>query len=223
MHWELRLMEKARSKQMITVRSSRRRRELLTENQLAYRWKQESFPSMPCSRSDVGRESWSSEIVRQERHPLPWIQSWIRRERCDLYYVAIGQKASTVAKVVNTLKNNDALDYTIVVSSTASDCAPLQYIAPYAGTAMAEHFMYQGKDVLIVYDDSVKTCGCLSCIVSAARSFTGTWGISGRCILSAFQTVGAFQPSGVMNWRRFYYSTANHWDAGRRCIRIYSD
>ena len=61
-----------------------------------------------------------------------------------------------VAKVVNTLKNNDALDYTIVVSSTASDCAPLQYIAPYAGTAMAEHFMYQGKDVLIVYDDLSK-------------------------------------------------------------------
>ena len=59
-------------------------------------------------------------------------------------------------KVVNTLKNNDALDYTIVVSSTASDCAPLQYIAPYAGTAMAEHFMYQGKDVLIVYDDLSK-------------------------------------------------------------------
>ena len=71
-------------------------------------------------------------------------------------YVAIGQKASTVAKVVNTLKNNGALDYTIVVSSTASDCAPLQYIAPYAGTAMAEHFMYQGKDVLIVYDDLSK-------------------------------------------------------------------
>lgn len=71
-------------------------------------------------------------------------------------YVAIGQKASTVAKVVNTLKNNDALDYTIVVSSTASDCAPLQYIAPYAGTAMAEHFMYQGKDVLIIYDDLSK-------------------------------------------------------------------
>ena len=71
-------------------------------------------------------------------------------------YVAIGQKASTVAKVVNTLKTHGALDYTIVVSSTASDCAPLQYIAPYAGTAMAEHFMYQGKDVLIVYDDLSK-------------------------------------------------------------------
>ena len=71
-------------------------------------------------------------------------------------YVAIGQKASTVAKVVNTLKTHGAMDYTIVVSSTASDCAPLQYIAPYAGTAMAEHFMYQGKDVLIVYDDLSK-------------------------------------------------------------------
>lgn len=71
-------------------------------------------------------------------------------------YVAIGQKASTVAKVVNTLKINGALDYTIVVSSTASDCAPLQYIAPYAGTAMAEYFMYKGKDVLIVYDDLSK-------------------------------------------------------------------
>lgn len=71
-------------------------------------------------------------------------------------YVAIGQKASTVAKLVTTLKQHDAMDYTIVVSATASDCAPLQYIAPYAGTAMAEYFMYQGKDVLIVYDDLSK-------------------------------------------------------------------
>ncbi len=71
-------------------------------------------------------------------------------------YVAIGQKASTVAKLVNTLKTNGAMDYTIVVSSTASDSAPLQYIAPYSGTAMAEHFMHLGKDVLIVYDDLSK-------------------------------------------------------------------
>ena len=71
-------------------------------------------------------------------------------------YVAIGQKASTVAKIVNTLKKHDAMDYSIVVSSTASDPASLQYIAPYAGTAMAEYFMYQGKDVLIVYDDLSK-------------------------------------------------------------------
>lgn len=71
-------------------------------------------------------------------------------------YVAIGQKASTVAKIVNTLTVNHAMDYTIIVSSTASDPAPLQYIAPYSGTALAEYFMYQGKDVLIVYDDLSK-------------------------------------------------------------------
>ena len=71
-------------------------------------------------------------------------------------YVAIGQKKSTVAQLVHTLEEKGAMDYTIVVSATASDVAPLQYVAPYAGCAMAEYFMYQGKDVLIVYDDLSK-------------------------------------------------------------------
>ena len=71
-------------------------------------------------------------------------------------YVAIGQKASTVAKLVNTLTKNGAMDYSIVLYSTASESASLQYIAPYAGTALAEYFMYKGKDVLIVYDDLSK-------------------------------------------------------------------
>ncbi len=71
-------------------------------------------------------------------------------------YVAIGQKASTVAKIIQTLKKTGAMDYSIVVSSTASDMAPLQYIAPYSGTAMAEYFIHQGKDCLIVYDDLSK-------------------------------------------------------------------
>ena len=71
-------------------------------------------------------------------------------------YVAIGQKASTIAKLVNTLKSNDAMDYTVIVSATASDPAPLQYIAPYSGTALAEYFMHKGRDVLIVYDDLSK-------------------------------------------------------------------
>ena len=71
-------------------------------------------------------------------------------------YVAIGQKASTVAKLVNTLKKHGAMDYSIVLSSTASESVSLQYIAPYAGTALAEYFMYKGKDVLIVYDDLSK-------------------------------------------------------------------
>lgn len=71
-------------------------------------------------------------------------------------YVAIGQKSSTVARIVNTLEKNGAMDYSIVVSATASDPAPVQYIAPYAGTSLAEYFMYKGKDVLIVYDDLSK-------------------------------------------------------------------
>lgn len=75
---------------------------------------------------------------------------------CICIYVAIGQKNSTVANVVETLTSNDAMSYTIVVSSTASELAPLQYIAPYAGCAMGEYFMEQGKDVLIVYDDLSK-------------------------------------------------------------------
>ena len=71
-------------------------------------------------------------------------------------YVAIGQKASTVAKLTGTLEKYGAMDYTTVFAATASDCAPLQYIVPYSGTALAEYFMHQGKDVLIVYDDLSK-------------------------------------------------------------------
>lgn len=71
-------------------------------------------------------------------------------------YVAIGQKSSTVAKIVNTLKTHGAMDYSVVVSASASAPAPVQYIAPYSGTAMAEFFMHQGKDVLIIYDDLSK-------------------------------------------------------------------
>lgn len=71
-------------------------------------------------------------------------------------YVAIGQKASTVAKVVSDLKKHGAMDYTIVLAAMASDLAPIQWMAPYSGTAMAEYFMHQGKDVLIIYDDLSK-------------------------------------------------------------------
>ena len=71
-------------------------------------------------------------------------------------YVAIGQKASTVARVVNNLEKHGAMEYTIVLASMASDSSSLQYIAPYAGTALAEYFMYKGQDALIVYDDLSK-------------------------------------------------------------------
>ena len=71
-------------------------------------------------------------------------------------YVAIGQKASTVANIVKTLEESGAMDYTTVVAATASELAPLQYIAPYAGCAIGEEWMESGKDVLIVYDDLTK-------------------------------------------------------------------
>ncbi|SNU07907.1 F-type H+-transporting ATPase subunit alpha [Lachnospiraceae bacterium] len=71
-------------------------------------------------------------------------------------YVAIGQKASSVAHLVETLKKKEAMEYTIVIAANASETAPIQYIAPYAGAAMAEYFMWRGKDVLIVYDDLSK-------------------------------------------------------------------
>ena len=77
-------------------------------------------------------------------------------QNCICIYVAIGQKASTVATLVNTLRTHGAMDYSIVVCSTASDPAPLQYVAPYAATSLAEYFMHKGKDVLIVYDDLSK-------------------------------------------------------------------
>lgn len=79
-----------------------------------------------------------------------------KEENVICVYVAIGQKASTVAQVVEALHRYGAMDYTIVVSATSADPAPLQYIAPYAGCAMAEHYMYQGKDTLCVYDDLTK-------------------------------------------------------------------
>ena len=77
-------------------------------------------------------------------------------QNCICIYVAIGQKASTIARVVKTFEDHGAMDYTIVVAATAADSAPLQYMAPYSGVAMGEHFMYQGKHVLCVYDDLSK-------------------------------------------------------------------
>ena len=86
------------------------------------------------------------------------IDTIINQKGKDVYciYVAIGQKASTVSQIVKTLNRNDAMSYTTIVSSTASDPAPLQYIAPYAGCAIGEEWMEEGKDVLIVYDDLSK-------------------------------------------------------------------
>ncbi len=83
-------------------------------------------------------------------------QYWGTDQAVRCIYVAIGQKASTVAEVVETLREQGALDYTVVVNAAASDPAPFQYVAPYAGAAIGSHWMYEGKHVLIVYDDLSK-------------------------------------------------------------------
>lgn len=102
----------------------------------------------------------------------------------SVFMIAIGQKASTVAKIVSTLTKHGAMDYSIVLSSTASDPASLQYVAPYAGTALAEYFMHQGKDVLIVYDDLSKhavafsvQCPCCSTVRRGVKLIRVTFSI----------------------------------------------
>ncbi|MBZ0267713.1 F0F1 ATP synthase subunit alpha, partial [bacterium] len=79
-----------------------------------------------------------------------------KSENVLCFYVAIGQKESTVAAVVDVLRQHGAMDYTTVINASSSDPAPLQYVAPYAGCAMAEYFMHQGKDTLVIYDDLTK-------------------------------------------------------------------
>ena len=95
-------------------------------------------------------------IDRPERLRLRLTRLSIRRQGVKCIYVAIGQKASTVANIVKTFEEYGAMDYTTVVASTASELAPLQYIAPYSGCAMGEEWMENGEDVLIVYDDLSK-------------------------------------------------------------------
>lgn len=108
-------------------------------------------------------------------------------------YVAVGQKESTVAGVVEKLRAHGAMDYSIVVCASASEPAPMLYIAPYAGTAMGEYFMYGGKDVLIVYDDLSKSgCG-IQRDLSAASPPARAGGLSRRCILSPFPASGALR------------------------------
>ena len=114
-------------------------------------------------------------------------------------YVAIGQKASTVAKIVSTLTKHDAMDYSIVLSSTASDPASLQYIAPYAGTAMAEYFMHQGKDVLIVYDDLSKHAVAYRALSLLLERSPGREAYPGDVFYLHSRLVGAKQSFKSMN------------------------
>ena len=110
-----------------------------------------------------------------------------REENVICVYVAIGQKESQVASIVEALRANGAMDYTIVVVASAADAAPLQYLAPYAGTAMAEYYMYeQGRDTLCVYDDLSKQAAAYRQLSLLMPSSAGPRGVSGRHLLLPF-------------------------------------
>ena len=124
-------------------------------------------------------------------------------------YVAIGQKESTVARVVQKLEETGALDYTIVVSASASTGAPLQYIAPYAGVAMGEYFMYKGKHVLCVYDDLTKQAAAYRAMSLLLRRPPGREAYPGDVFYlhsRLLERAAKLSP----DLGRLYYSVANH-------------
>ena len=102
-------------------------------------------------------------------------------------YVAVGQKRSTVAQVVDQLRQYGAMDYTIVVAATASEAAPLQYIAPYSGCTMGEYFRDNGRHALVIYDDLSKHAVAYRQLSLLLRRPAGPRSLSGRRLLPAFQ------------------------------------
>ena len=106
-------------------------------------------------------------------------------------YVAIGQKRSTVAQVVKTLEDHGAMEHTIVVSASASEPAPLQFIAPYAGCAMGEYFLYNGQHALVIYDDLSKQAASYREVSLLLRRPPGTRGVPRRRLLPALAVAGA--------------------------------
>ncbi len=138
------------------------------------------------------------------------------------FYVAIGQKESTVAGLIEMLRTHGAMDYTTVIVAGASDPAPLQYIAPYAGCAMAEYFMYKGQDALIIYDDLSKQATGLSAAFALDAASAGTRGLSGRHFLLPQPAVGTRGQAERRTRRRLADRAADRRNAGRRGVGLHS-
>ena len=138
-------------------------------------------------------------------------------------YVAIGQKQGKVAQVVTTLEEHDAMAHTVIVNAGASDSAPLQYIAPYSGCAMAEAFMDQGKDVLIVYDDLTKHAWALPTNVTVAAPSRRPGGLPRGYFLLAQPPVGAVRQAGRRAWWRIDHRITRYRDPGGRRVCLYPD
>ena len=136
-------------------------------------------------------------------------------------YVAIGQKRSTVANLVQSLTEAGAMSYTIVVSATASELSPLQYIAPYSGCAMGEYFMHKGKHVLIIYDDLSKHAVAYRALSLLIRRPPGREAYPGDVFYLHSRLLGTRGQALRRAGRRQPDGTAHHRDAGGRCVRLH--
>ena len=150
-------------------------------------------------------------------------QYWGTPQAVKCIYVAIGQKASTVAEVVDTLRENGALEYTVVVNASAADPAPFQYVAPYAGAAIGSHWMYEGDSRADRLRRPVEAGGRLPRDLAAAAPPTRPRGVSGRRLLPALPAARARGEAVRQARRRFDDRAADHRDEGRRHLRLHPD
>ena len=146
-------------------------------------------------------------------------------ESAKLYcvYVAIGQKRSTVAQFVKTLEENGALEYSIIVAATASDAAPMQFLAPFAGCAMGEYFRDNGMHAVITYDDLSKQAVAYRQMSLLLRRPPGPRGLSGRRVLPPLAPAGAGRQDVRRDGLGLVDRPADHRDAGERRVRVHPD
>ena len=144
-------------------------------------------------------------------------------EKLYCIYVAIGQKRSTVAQIVRALEENGAMEYSIVVAATASEPAPLQYLAPYTGVAMGEYFRDNGMHAVIVYDDLSKQAVAYRQMSLLLRRPPGREAYPGDVFYLHSRLLERAAKMNDDNGGRFADRTADHRDAGRRRVRLHSD
>ncbi|KAI4453538.1 atp synthase subunit alpha mitochondrial [Holotrichia oblita] len=137
-------------------------------------------------------------------------------------YVAIGQKASTISNMMYTLSEHGAMEYTTIVCSTAKDSSPMQYIAPFCGCAIAEEFMYSGKDVLIIYDDLSKHAIAYRAMSLLLKRPPGREAYPGDIFYLHSRLLERAAKLVKRNGRRFAHGASDSRNACRRYFRVYS-
>ena len=148
---------------------------------------------------------------------------WGTEHQVKCIYVAIGQKASTVAEVVETLRENGALEYTTIVNASASDPAPFQYLAPYAGAALGAHWMYKGESSLIVYDDLSKQATAYRTLSLLLRRPPGREAFPGDVFYLHSRLLERAAKLSDELGRRVADGAADHRDQGRRRLGLHPD